>query len=1460
MKIIIHSFIRPILFSALIFILAGGASQMAHAQKISAGGDHSLLICNDGTVKAWGSNSYYQLGNNTVSDSNIPVLVAGLTGTVTAVSAGGFHSLALKSDGSVWAWGNNSNGQLGVTGVPSSDVPVQVGLTGVIAISAGQYHSMALKSDGTVWTWGYNGYGQLGDSTYNMSTIPVPTYTTLVNVIAISAGGNHSMALKNDSTVWTWGQNYDGQLGLGTMYDSLYPCKVPGLTKVIAIDGGGSHSLAVKNNGTVLAWGNNGNGQLGDGTQAPKSSPVLVNILNNVVDVSAGSSHCLALKSDSTVWQWGADLPMPMITTPPEGSPPVVLANNPAKVAGLSGIFEIGAGNIHALAYKNNETAFGWGNNGNGQLGIGNYNDTETPVMVQCICSNLFPTIVAGADVTICPGFNTTITGTASGGNGGPFSYEWSPMINLNCHTCSNAVVNPYNAVTYTVTGFDWKKCPAQLQDSVKVSTLIAPQNPIITAAPYPTICNSVPVTLTASNTSVSYYWMPGGSTASTIVVIPTSNTYYKLHTTGPNGCTAVDSMEVNYLKANLSVYNPNCFICNGSIYANPSGGYIGGTFTYTYLWSDASTNSNIGGLCSNNYTVTVTDDNGCTASESVTLLDPGNLAVPPLAKTDVTCNGSGDGTATANPTGGSAPNYYYSWAPGNEYTQTVTGLFPGTYTVTVTDASACSASVTRTVTISQPAVLTSAVSASTNVSCNGGNNGSATATATGGKAPYTYLWMPGGQTDQTAVNLTMGTYTVTVKDANNCSAVPVVKSITQPAALSVTIPTSSNVSCFGGNNGSATANATGGTGTYTYLWFPTGQVTQSISNLSPTTHTITVKDANNCSAVPATKNIIQPLAVSASVSPTNPTCNNLCNGSATASTSGGISPYSYSWSNGQTTSAAIGLCATSYTVNITDANSCTTPQVVTLTQPAAISASVSPANPTCNNLCNGSATASTSGGISPYSYSWSNGQTTSAAIGLCATSYTVTITDMNGCTKSQNTALTQPAALTATASVTNVLCINACDGAATVTPSGGINPYSFAWNPGGFTTQSVSGLCAGTYSLTTTDVNGCSAFGSVIVTQPTALTTTITKTDANCYSTCTGTAAVISAGGSGSHSYLWLPSEQVTQTPLFLCAGTHTVLISDNNNCVKSDTITVGQPLGVPITVTVTPTSCGLKSGTAVASVSGTGAIPPFSYLWTTGSIGTSVSGLDAGIYRINVTDGNGCFGFADAFVTSSNGPTITTGSVTPVSCFGLSDGAINISVTGGSTPYTYFWSNGQTTEDVSNLSYGPYEVKVIDATGCLVMKNIFVNQPALLSLNTSTIASGCAATNGSASVAVSGGISPYTYLWSAGGTTSAKSALGAGIYEVEVTDSNGCFDSTLIAVQDSGGPIVVVDTIVAASCGGSGFVLLVPQDSAAIAAYQWNTGSTAQNLTNATPGNYGVVITDTSGCKSVLITPVNP
>jgi alpha-tubulin suppressor-like RCC1 family protein len=287
-------------------------SNLAGVTAIAAGKQYTLAARSDGSAWAWGFNGYGVLGNGTATDSNLPGQVKDAAGTgyltsIVAVSAGSGHCLALKSDGTVWAWGDNEDGELGYTTTsyfPGSYLPVQVkdaagtgNLTNITAIAAGGVHSLAVKSDGTVWAWGA---GNLGNGTNGKSFLPVQV-SSLTNIVAIAAGTNHSLALTSSGTVWAWGANMYGQLGNGTNDDSYSPVQV--LYSITGISAGENHSLALGSNGRVLAWGDNYYGQLGDGTNTESYSPVQVTL--GIAAVSAGRYHSLALKTDGTVWAWG---------------------------------------------------------------------------------------------------------------------------------------------------------------------------------------------------------------------------------------------------------------------------------------------------------------------------------------------------------------------------------------------------------------------------------------------------------------------------------------------------------------------------------------------------------------------------------------------------------------------------------------------------------------------------------------------------------------------------------------------------------------------------------------------------------------------------------------------------------------------------------------------------------------------------------------------------------------------------------------------------------------------------------------------------------------------------------------------------------------------------------------------------------------------------------------------------
>jgi len=400
--------------------------------------------------------------------------------------------------------------------------------------------------------------------------------------------------------------------------------------------------------------------------------------------------------------------------------------------------------------------------------------------------------------------------------------------------------------------------------------------------------------------------------------------------------------------------------------------------------------------------------------------------------------------------------------------------LSSGTYHVTVTDASGCTA--TSSVCITQADAITLTVS-KTNITCNGGNNGSANVTVSGGSSPYSYHWSNNATTHNIS-GLSAGTYGVTVTDANGCTATASA-CITQPAPIVVTI-TGTNISACGSNNGSASITVSGGTSPYSYHW-SNNATTQNISGLCTGTYSVTVTDANGCTAT-ASVVISHASSLTTSITHNNVSCNGGSDGSVTLTITGGTSPYTFNWSNGATTQNLTGVSSGTYHVTVTDASGCTSTASACITQPSAICATITGTNITCNGGYNGAANLSVSGGSSPYSYHWSNNATTQNISGLCAGTYNVTITDAHGCTVTKQVCITQPSAITISMTGTNVTTQGGHDGSVSITVSGGSSPYTYHWSNGA-TTQNICNLIAGTYCVTVTDANNCTASNCVTIT-----------------------------------------------------------------------------------------------------------------------------------------------------------------------------------------------------------------------------------------------------------------------------------------------------------------------------------------------------------------------------------------
>ncbi|WP_164108667.1 MULTISPECIES: MBG domain-containing protein [Sphingobacterium] len=1057
-------------------------------------------------------------------------------------------------------------------------------------------------------------------------------------------------------------------------------------------------------------------------------------------------------------------------------------------------------------------------------------------------------------DVSCNGGGNGTATVAPTGGTL-PYTYSWAPSGG------TNATASGLSVGVYTVTVTDANGCTTTRSFTITQPTALSAANG---GGKTDVSCNggangTATVAPTGGTPAYTYSWAPSGGTGATATGL-TAGTY-TVTVTDANACQTTRTFTINQPATALSATIASTNVsCNGGGNGTATVVVSGGTPSYTYSWAPSGgTNATATGLGVGTYTCTITDANACSITRSVTITQPTAMSAV-TSKTNVSCNGGSNGTATIVPSGGTGP-YTYSWAPSGGTNATATGLAVGNYTVTVTDANNCT--ITRGFTITQPTAMNITTSR-TDLACNGAANGIASVNVTGGVPPYSYSWAPYGGTASMATGLAAGTYTVTITDANSCTATRNF-TILQPPALVASPSTHSNVSCYGGANGSAKVTVTGGTPGYSYSWAPSGGTGATASGLSAGTYTVTVTDANACTTTQSFT-ITQPDALVATAgAQTDVSCNGGSNGSATVAVTGGIAPYTYSWSpTGGAAATATGLMAGTYTVTVTDANACTTTQSFTITEsPALVATPVSQTNLSCYGGANGSATVEATGGTAPYTYSWSpTGGTAATATGLMAGTYTVTVTDANACSTTQSFTITQPSALVVTPfSQTNIACNGAATGSATVTVAGGTGTYTYSWAPSGGTAATATGLAAGTYTVTVTDANACFTTQSFTITQPSALVATAAnQTNVSCYSGANGSATVAVTGGTPGYTYSWAPSGGTGATATGLSAGTYTVTVTDANACTTTQSFTIAQPNALVATASSqTNVSCN-GGGNGAATVAVTGGTAPYTYSWSpTGGAAATATGLSAGTYTVTVTDANACTTTQSFTITESPSLVATAASQTNVSCYNEANGSATVAVTGGTGTYTYSWApSGGTAATATGLSAGTYTVTVTDANACTTTQSFTITQPsALVATAASQTDVSCnGGANGSATVAVTGGTGTYTYSWApSGGTAATATGLSAGTYTVTVTDANACTTTQSFTLMQPAALVATADSQTDVSCNGgaNGSATVGVTGGTGTYTYSWApSGGTAATATGLSAGTYTVTIKDANLCET--------
>jgi predicted secreted protein len=1084
---------------------------------------------------------------------------------------------------------------------------------------------------------------------------------------------------------------------------------------------------------------------------------------------------------------------------------------------------------------------------------------TTKNVAVTGLASNLSASSYIVSNVSCFGGTNGSIDLTPSGGQS-PYTYNWGSA------STQDRINLP--AGTYSVTITDGNGCIYTVSNIV-IGQPVAALSAATGGGKTDVSCNggtngTATVAPTGGTPSYTYSWntTPVQTTATATGL--TAGTY-TVTVTDANSCQTTRSFTINQPSVLSAATGSKTDVsCNGGANGTATVTPTGGTPSYTYSWdtTPVQTTATATGLIPGTYTVTVTDANSCQATRSFTINQPAAAISASAGTTNNTsCNGGSNGSATVNVTGGTTP-YSYNWdgTHTGDGTATISGLAAGTYNVTVTDANGCQA--TQSFTITQPAVLVATAGAQTNVLCNGGTNGSATVSVTGGTGTYTYLWTPAGGTAATASGLAAGTYTVTVKDANLCQTTQSF-TITQPAALVATAGAQSNVSCNGGATGSATVNVTGGTGTYTYLWTPSGGTAATASGLAAGTYTVTVKDANLCQTTQSFT-ITQPAAALATTAGTvnNTSCNGGANGSATVNVTGGTTPYTYDWTGtptGDGTATISGLSAGTYTVTVTDANSCQATRTFTITQPSALVASgAAQTNVNCNGGTNGSATVSVTGGTGTYTYLWTpSGGTAATASGLAAGTYTVTVKDANLCQTTQSFTITQPLLLSATSSKTDVLCNGGASGTASVVVSGGTPGYTYVWSPSGGTAATATGLAVGNYSCLITDANGCQITRNFTINQPSVLAATTAQQNATCIAP--GQASVTPSGGAGSYTYLWSPSGITTQLATGLSAGNHSCLITDANGCTLTKNFVITTTNTLVATTSQTDVLCN-GANTGSATVVPAGAPGPYTYTWSpSGGSADTAANLAAGNYSVVIVSSNGCSITKNFTITQPSALIATAGAQTNLLCNGATNGSATVNVTGGTGAYAYLWTpSGGTAATASGLTAGTYTVTVKDANLCQTTQSFTITQPAALvaTAGAQTNVSCNGGTNGTATVTVTGGTGAYSYLWTpSGGTAATASGLTAGTYTVTVKDANLCQTTQSFTITQPATLVATAgaQTNVLCNGGSTGSATVAVTGGTGTYTYLWApTGGTAATASGLTAGTYTVTVKDANLCQT--------
>jgi gliding motility-associated-like protein len=751
-------------------------------------------------------------------------------------------------------------------------------------------------------------------------------------------------------------------------------------------------------------------------------------------------------------------------------------------------------------------------------------------------------------------------------------------------------------------------------------------------------------------------------------------------------------------------------------------------------------------------------------------------------------------------------------------------------------------------------------------VSCAGAADGEAVVNVSGGMPPFSFEL--NGQINATGLfeDLTAGQYTVTITDSDACPTT-VVFSVSEPDSIDLSINILEQILCNGGTNAVLSANATGGNGGYVFNW-STGQSGPAVDSLSAGGNTVTVTDSEGCIAVDSV--VLEepdPLTVSLAVdAPVN--CFGDSSGVIVSVVNGGIAPFQYQWSDGQTGVSAAQLPAGTYRLTVSDANGCTGSDSTSIAQPPSIVVDISLSPPLCHNQKNGSISASANGGTGGLQYLWSNGSTTPTLSNLSSGNYSLTVTDSNMCTSTQVINLPNPDALDWTSNSVPTNCALGMDGIATVTPSGGTAPYTFQWSDPGSQTNSVAtNLSAGSYFVTITDNNNCSTTGLVVVEEPEAVLLNFKLTEITCNGRMDGAIESIVTGGVPPYSYLW-DNGASSPNQDGLEEGSYNLVVTDGNGCSTGATAFLDVLNPISVNAQIVENKChGAANGSIDLVINGGFGNYTVSWQSPIGPLsGQKISNLPAGEYLFTVVDSSDCT-ISDTVSIEEPELPLQTGisASTDTLCFGAENGSVSSNPGGGTPPYSFAWSNGEDIPGIENLAAGNYRLTLTDANGCTTTGSLTIVEQAPLSIELTGLVPTCFNNNdGSASVssAVLGAdpIDPNQLIYSWNTVPLQVGVMATGLtggryYTVTATNTLGCSVTDSIYIERPA-PINVLQSVSSpVSCPGGADGLLETIASGGTTPYQFsispNTGIQQGNMfQNLDAGTYRITAIDANGC----------